>query len=160
MGDSGPAFLAGIAVRTAVVFVLLAFGVRGTGKRQTGELNVHDLFFVLIVANAVQNAMTKGNGSLAVALVSAGTLLLLGWLGATLLSKQPAWEAWLVGAPTVLVEGGRMVRSSMRREGVTEDELMAAVRGRGLTDLAGVRLAVLEIDGSISVVPREEKPGV
>ncbi len=78
MSDSGPAFLAAVAVRTAIVFALLLVGVRLTGKRQTGEMNANDLLLVLVLANAVQNAMTQGNGRLAVALVSSGTLILLG----------------------------------------------------------------------------------
>ncbi len=156
MDDSGVGFLAAVAVRTAIVFVLLVVGVRATGKRQTGELNVHDLLLVLILANAVQNAMTKGDGRLSVALVSAGTLVLLGWLLATLTSRRPRCESWLVGAPTVLAQDGRAVRRHLHREGVSEGELMAAVRDQGLAGLAAVRLAVLEIDGTISVVPREE----
>lgn len=155
MEDSGFGFLAAIAVRTAIIFLMLIVGMRVTGKRQTGEMNIKDLLLVLIVANAVQNAMTKGNGDLAVALVSAGTLILLGWLYAILVGKYPSWQAWLVGAPTVIVHNGRMIRPNMRREGLTENDLMAAVRDMGLDNLARVRLAILEIDGTISIIPQE-----
>ncbi len=161
MGDSGPIFLAAIAARTAIVFVLVLVGLRLTGKRQAGELNLHDMFLVLVLCNAVQNAMTNGNGRLTVALVSSGTLIFLGWLFARLLSRHPSWEPWAVGVPTVIVEDGRVFRRAMRREGVTRDELLAAVRDQGVPDLADVRLAVLETDGSISVVPRraDRDPG-
>ncbi len=155
MADAGPGFLAAIAVRTAIVFVVVVAGLRLTGKRQAGELNLHDILLVLMLSNAVQNAMTRGDGRLAVALVSAGTLLVLGCLGAWLLSRNPAWEPWAVGEPTVLAEGGRVFRGGMRREGISRAELLAAVRKQGLADLDAVRLAVLEIDGSISVIPRE-----
>jgi uncharacterized membrane protein YcaP (DUF421 family) len=60
-----------------------------------------------------------------------------------------------VGEPTVLVEEGRVDRKNMRREGVSDDDLMAAVRDQGLADPADVRLAVLEPDGTISIIPRE-----
>lgn len=159
MDTPSAGFLAEIALRTAIVFVLLVVGMRGTGKRQAGEMNVHDLLLVLIIANAVQNAMTKGNGHLAVALVSAGTLLAFGWWAATILARNPHWHAGLVGAPTVLVEEGRPLRANLDREGVTEDELMAAVRDQGLPNVSDVRLAILEIDGSISVVPRTRSRG-
>jgi len=159
MADSQLSLLAAVAVRTAIVFVLLVVGLRATGNRQAGELNLHDVLLVLLLANAVQNAMTKGDGRLSVALVSAGTLVLLGWLFATLLSRHPAWERWAVGTPTVVVEDGRLLRRNLRREGVTEGEVLAAVRDQGVPDLAGVMFAVLEIDGSISVIPREPKPG-
>lgn len=152
-------FLAAIAVRTAVVLVLVMVGLRLTGKRQAGEMNLHDVLLVLVLANAVQNAMTRGDGRLSVALVSSGTLILLGTLWATLLSRHPGWEGLAVGEPTVLVEEGRMLRRNMRTEGVSKVELLAAVRDEGLPDLSGVKLAVLEVDGTISVVPREGKPG-
>ena len=156
MADSGWGLLAAVAVRTALVFLLLVVGVRLTGKRQTGEMNLHDLLIALIMANAVQNSMTKGDGRLGVALVSAGVLLLLGGLFAVLTVRRPAWEPWLVGAPTVLVQDGRVIRQHMRHQGVSDNDLMAAVRDQGVGELAGVRLAVLEVDGTISVIPREQ----
>lgn len=152
-----PGFLAGIAVRTATVFAVLVVGMRITGRRQAGELNLRDLLLVLTVANAVQNAMTRGNGHLTVALVSSGTLLLLGTLFAALQSRHPGLEKWVVGTPTILVEGGRPNRPNMRREGVSQEDLMAAVRSQGVADLFGVKLAVLETDGSISVIPRDQE---
>jgi uncharacterized membrane protein YcaP (DUF421 family) len=159
MDDSGPAFLAAVAVRTAIVFAAVVAGVRATGKRQTGEMNSRDLLLALMLANAVQNAMTKGDGSLGVALTAAGTLVLLGWAYAKLTGRRPGWEPGLAGVPTVLVQDGRPVRRALRREGISNRDLMAAVRDQGLAGLADVRLAVLEIDGEISVVPRDRPKG-
>lgn len=149
--------LAAVAVRTAIVFGFVLVGLRLTGRRQAGELNLHDLLLVLILANSVQNAMTKGEGHLAVALVSAGTLLSLGWLFAWVQCRYPFWERQVLGVPVVLVENGRRIRRHMRREGVTDGDLLAAVHEQALADVSDVRLAVLEVDGSISVVPREAK---
>ena len=157
MTASDLGFFAAIAVRTAIVLAVLVAGIRLTGKRQAGELNLHDLLLVLILANAVQNAMTRSDGRLPVALISAGTLILLGLLYAAVQSRWPGSEKWVVGVPTVLAEDGRMNRRHMRQEGVTEDELRAAVHDQGLADLREVRLAVLETDGSISVISREEE---
>ena len=151
----GAGFLAAVAVRTAVVFLALVVGLRLTGKRQAGEMNPHDLLVLLLLANAVQNAMTYGNGRLSVALASAGTLIGLGWLFAALQSRRPALESWTVGVPVVLVENGRMIRRIMRQEGVTREDLLAAVREQEVADLSGVKLAILEVDGTISVVARE-----
>jgi uncharacterized membrane protein YcaP (DUF421 family) len=144
--------------RTAIIFVLLVAAIRITGKRQMGEMNLHDLLLVMIMANSVQNAMTKGDGRLGVALVSGGTLIVLGWLLQTLIGRHESWEHLLMGVPTVIVENGRMIRGSMRREGVTEEEVLAAVRDQGLPDLARVRLAVLENNGTVSVIPEKQPP--
>ena len=159
MANTGAALLAGIVIRTAIVFFVLVVSVRWSGKRQTGEMNIHDLLFVMICANAVQNAMTEQSSHLLVALVAAGTLIALGWLITALRSKYPVLQKVLVGVPTILVEHGRVIRSNMRHEEVTENELMAAVRDQGVADLSGVQLAVLETDGSISVIPRQQPEG-
>jgi uncharacterized membrane protein YcaP (DUF421 family) len=156
MHDIGAGSLLATAVRTAIVLVALIGAVRLFGKRHTGELNLYDLLLVLIIANAVQNAMTRGNGHIVVAIVSAGTLMLAGWLGAALLSRRPGMERRLLGAPAVVVQDGRLLRKNLRRESIGEDELMMEVRKQGLADLASVKLAVLEIDGSVSVVPRDD----
>jgi len=154
MGDSGVLFLTAIAVRTAIVLVALIVGVRIFGKRQLGGMNVYDLVLVLALANAVQNAMTRGSGQLAVGLVSSGTLLVLGRLLGLAFVRRPSLERSLVGIPTVVVQDSRLLETNMRREGVTEAEVLAAVRGYGLSDLSEVKLAVVEPDGSLSVVPK------
>jgi uncharacterized membrane protein YcaP (DUF421 family) len=149
-------FLAAIAVRTMIVLIVLVIGLRLTGKRRAGELNQPDLILVLVLANAVQNAMTNGDGRLTVALVSAGTLIACGWIFAWLVRINPSVHQRLNGSPTVVVENGRALRQNLRREGVTREELLQAVREKGLADLADVRLAILEPDGTISIIPQEE----
>lgn len=153
MNDGGLAVLTVVAARTAIVLVALIVAGRVSGKRHFGELNMYDLMLVLIVASAVQNAMTKANSRVTVALVSAGTLMLIGWFVARVDVRWPGLERRVMGAPTVVAQDGRLNRRNMRREGVTADEVLAAAREQGLADLADVRLAVLELDGAISVVP-------
>lgn len=110
---------------------------------------------VLLISNAVQNALTYGSGKLMVGLVSAGTLLTIDLLMGSLFSRKPWIEKGLLGEPTVIAVDGRLDRKAMRREGIDENEVMAAVREQGLLDIAQVRLAVLEDDGSISVIPKK-----
>lgn len=151
----GPGLLAAIVVRTAIVLVVLVIGLRVSGKRRIGELNLFDLLLVLLIANAVQNAMTKSNQHLAVALVSAATLMLLGWIFAKAMTRWPGMERRLLGTPTVIVRDGQMLKQNMKHEGVTEDELMSAVRDQGLANVSDVQLAVMELDGFLSVVPKQ-----
>lgn len=148
-----------IVARTAIVFAALDIWIRLAGRRHAGELNMYDILVVLIIANAVQNAMTKSSGKVTVAFVSAGTLIVSGWLIAKVIAKWPLLEERLMSAPTVVVQDGQMIQKSMRHEGVTEVELRTAMRKQGLVDLTDVRLAVLEMDGVISVVPKENAQG-
>ena len=155
MPDTGLGFLLASAARTTIVLLALVVGVRIFGKRQIGEMNTQDVLLILIMANAVQNAMTKGSGQLLVAIVSAGALILLGWIIATALYRWPALEPRLMGSPTVIVHNGQLIRHNLRDERLTIDEVLAAVRKQGLADLDDVKIAFLEMDGSISVVPRD-----
>jgi uncharacterized membrane protein YcaP (DUF421 family) len=148
-------FLFTIGVRTAIVLIYLAAGLRLLGKRQIGQMNLYDLVLVMALANAVQNAMTAGKGELSVGLVSAGTLLFIGRVVTALFVRQPQLEERLVGSPTLIINDGHLVWENMRREQITEEQVMTALREHELTDPGQAKLAVLEVDGSLSVVPRD-----
>ncbi len=148
-------FLAAIAVRTAITLLLVTTGLCLLGKREIGEMHLYDLMLILILSNAVQNSMTKSIGVIWVALVSSGTILLLGWSAAKLFVRYPPLERRLMGVPTVLVLHGRFVRASMKHERIDEQEVLMQMRVQGIEKVNDVRLAVLETDGTISVVPVE-----
>ncbi len=148
-------FLVKIGVRSAIVLLWLVLGFRLLGKRQMGQMNIYDLAMVMLLANAVQNAMTMGKGEVLVGVVSAGALILLGRLLSALFVRLPKLEERLVGTPTVVIQHGQLVRENMRREHISEDEVMAALRVHGLGDPKDAQLAVLEVDGTLSVVPRD-----
>jgi len=147
-----------LAVRTFIVFVFLIVGLRLLGKRNLGQMQVYDLAMIMAVANGVQNAMTNGSGVLAGGLASAGTLLISGWALNRFFTKLPRLESRWVGHPTLLVNNGHLVKDHMRRERVSTDMLMAAVRAHGLRELSQVKMAILEVDGSLSIVEAQDDP--
>lgn len=147
-------FLSLICARTAVILLVLTVGLRLLGKRQIGQMNIYDLAMVMALANAVQNAMTNGKGDLSVGIVSSSTLILIGWLFARLFVRHPDMQRRIIGSPTLLVHEGRCVRDHMRRECVSEQQVRTAARQYGLQGLDQVMMAVLEVDGSISIVPK------
>jgi uncharacterized membrane protein YcaP (DUF421 family) len=147
--------LLGIVGRTALIYLLVVAGMRLLGTRALGRMSVFDFVLVVVVANAVQNALVGGDNTLAGGLASAATLLAVNRLLTALLDRFPRLEKQVIGEPVVLVADGHVRAEAMRREGVTREELMAALREHGLADLADVRLAVLEVDGTVSVVPKE-----
>jgi uncharacterized membrane protein YcaP (DUF421 family) len=146
-------FLSLIASRTAIVFVAAVAGLRLLGKRQIGQVNIYDLAMIMALANAVQNAMTSGTGNLTTGIVCAGVLLVLGRLLSHLFVTWPRLEQNLCGTPTVLVSEGKIVHPHMTRAGVTEEQLNESLREHGFTDVSKARMAVLEVDGSLSIVP-------
>jgi uncharacterized membrane protein YcaP (DUF421 family) len=146
-----------IVLRSAVVYVTLFVGLRLMGKRELGQMTVFDLVVVLLLANAVQNAMVGPDTSLWGGLIAAGVLLVLNKGVAMLRLHRDAWGRLLEGTPTVLVQGGQFLDPALRKEGIERAQVLMAMREHGIADIDEVQLAVLETDGSISVVPKEAR---
>jgi uncharacterized membrane protein YcaP (DUF421 family) len=146
-------FLSLIAARTVIVFASCVIGLRFLGKRQIGQINIYDLAMIMALANAVQNAMTSGTGNLTTGIVCASVLLCLGRLITGLLIKWPKLETNLCGCPTLVINDGVEIEAHLRSAGITSDQLHQSLRQHGYTNASKVRLAVLEIDGTLSVVP-------
>jgi uncharacterized membrane protein YcaP (DUF421 family) len=142
-----------IVLRTLVVYLVVLIGLRLAGKREIGQMTVFDLVVLLLLANAVQNAMVGPDSSLLGGILAAGVLLVLNALVARLGLRWPHLRRLVEGTPTLLVLRGEVILEHLRREGLDQETLEAAVREHGVARLEDVEIAVLEIDGSISVVP-------
>lgn len=147
------------AAKTVVIVTLLAVGLRLLGKRQMAQLNVYDVAMLMAAANAVQNAMTAGRGSLGIGISSATAAVATGWLATRVLGLRPRLSHRLLGTPTVLVRDGTVLTSRLRSERVTPEELDEAIRQHGLSSVDEVGLAVFEVDGTINIVANQEMPG-
>ncbi|MFN2588658.1 MAG: DUF421 domain-containing protein [Actinomycetota bacterium] len=142
-----------IAARTVLVYGGVLVGLRVAGKRELGQMTVFDLVVVLLIANAVQNAMTGPDFSVQGGLVAAAVLLVLNRAIALVRLHSASWGRLLEGVPTVLVQDGQFLEPGLRREGLERSQIEMAMREHGIENVGGVRLAVLETDGAISIVP-------
>lgn len=142
-----------IVLRTAAIYLAILIGLRLAGKREIGQMTVFDLVVLLLIANAVQNAMVGPDTSLAGGILAAVVLLVLNAVVAWLRLRWPRLRRLVEGSPTLLVLRGEVIADHLRREGLDQETLEAALREHGVADLGDVEMAVLEIDGSISVVP-------
>jgi uncharacterized membrane protein YcaP (DUF421 family) len=140
------------AIKTMIVMVLLVVGFRVLGKREAAQLNLYDLAMLMALANAVQNAMTGGLGNLPVGLATSSTLLVGAWAFTRLVVRRPKLEARFVGTPVLLVHDGRVLPRQLRRNLVSPEELSEACRQHGILSPEQCAAAVLEVDGSISIV--------
>lgn len=143
-----------IAAKTTVIYLFVVAGMRLLGTRELGQMTVYDFVLIVVISNAVQNALVGGDTTLVGGLVSALTMLVINRLFTSLLTHFDWIEKTMVGEPVVLVSDGKIQWDRMRREGVDQKELMAGLREHGVADLEKVQLAVLEVDGTISVVPK------
>lgn len=149
--------LPSIVLRTAIIYVLLVLALRLGGKREVGQLSILELVVVLVVADAVQNSMVGDNTTLYGGIVAAGTLFALDRGLRAVADRYRSVRKVLEGEPSLLVRNGRPLLAAMKREGVEPDELHAALRAHGVARMEDVALAVLEVDGTISIVPRDER---
>jgi uncharacterized membrane protein YcaP (DUF421 family) len=143
-----------IVDRTAIIYVAVLSGMRLSGKRQVGQLTPFDLVLLLLIANAVQNAMTGPGTSLIGGLAAAATLLVLN----TVISRLAPWNkrvhSIVEGNPTLLIHSGKIIKSHLEREKIGVQELHQASREHGIASVEEVQGAVLEVDGSISVIKK------
>jgi uncharacterized membrane protein YcaP (DUF421 family) len=146
-----------IILRSFLVYLGLLFGLRVMGKRELGQMTVFDLVVLLLVANAVQNAMVGADASLQGGLLAAAVLLISNWAVSALGYRWTLWGRLLEGSPTVLVQNGDFLDPSLRKERLERRQVEMAMREHGIDSVENVKLAVLETDGSISVVPNESR---
>lgn len=140
-----------LVLRGSVVYAFLLILLRITGKRQVGQLAPFDLVLLLVLSNAVQNAMNGGDASILGGLVSAGTLVALNSLVSWVTYRSKTAEALIEGRPLLLIHNGAVLETHMAWARVTHHELNAALRQAGFTRVNDVHTAVLENNGVISV---------
>lgn len=155
-----------VVLRTAIVYVLVLAGLRLAGKREMGELASFDFVMILLLANAVQNAMTGPNTSLMGGIVAAATLLVINYSVSALVHRYPRLRRIILGQRTTLIEQGIPQLDTLEREHIDEDEIMTAAREHDILKISDIRRAWLEVDGNITFqtmngrhmhVPRKKK---
>ncbi len=146
-----------IFLRGTVVYLVLFGLLRAVLRRESGAVGITDLLVVVLLADAAQNAMADDYTSIPDGVLLVATIVFwshaLNWLG----FRYPLIQRLVHPAPLKLIEDGRLLRRNMRRELVTEDEILSQVRLQGMNDLSQVEEAFIEGDGRISVVARNGK---
>lgn len=146
-----------IAAKTAVIYLFLILGLRVLGKRELGQMSLYDLVMIIVLGNAVQNAMINNDNTLVGGLVAATVLLVMNRLFNVVTVHSRPVQHLMVGDPVLIVSDGKLLPRPMRHQGITSDQVMAALREHGIEDLEAVHMAVLEVDGTISVLPKGTK---
>jgi len=145
-----------LIVRAVIVYGLLLLLLRITGKRQVGQLAPFDLVLLLVLSNAVQNAMNGGDNSVLGGIISAVTLILLNFCVGYLTYRSKRLETLIEGQPEVLIHNGKLFEQVMARAQLTHHELNAALRQAGCVAVSEVHCAILENNGTITV---HQRPG-
>lgn len=141
-----------IVLRCLAVYGVMIAGLRIFGKNQLSQLNAGDVVLLLLISNAVQNAMVGNNVSLQAGLLAALVLFVVNFILKKIIFKNPKLQEVIQSEPEVLVRDGIIDLKKMKEEEITSDELYETIREHGVDDVKNVKLAVLEVDGNISVV--------
>ncbi len=145
-----------LVVRAVVVYAFILVALRVGGKRQIGQMGPAEFVALLLVSNAVQNSMNGGDNSITAGLILAGVLLALsaaiGWLS----YRSRRFSDLIQGRSTLLVYKGEVVIKNLSTCRVSLHELRALLRRQGFHDLKDIHEAVLEANGSLSVVRRAD----
>lgn len=150
--------IAEMVVRGTIMYLALFVMLRFLGRRQTGSLGTADVLVIVLLADAAQNGMSNDYKSIPEGLVLVATILGWDYLIDWIAFRFPAFGRRLEPAALPLIRAGRVQRRNMRKEMITNDELMSQLREAGVETVADVKLAQLESDGRISVVRADKTP--
>lgn len=146
-------------IHAFVIYAGLTLLMRLMGKRQLGELELSELLVTILISEIASKPITEPEASLLDAFVPCAALMGLEYLLSVLSLHSIRLRSVLSGRPALLVTRGRIDQKQMRKNRITPDELAAALRSDGVTDLRDVAYAVLETSGRINVIPTpRERP--
>lgn len=142
-----------IFVRGSIVYLALFFGLRLIFQREAAGLGISDLLVVVLLADAVQNAMGNDYQSLPGGLLLAGTIMGWDWFLSYLAFRYPPIRRAVRPRPITLIRDGQVIEENLSREMVTYEELMGEIRRQGIEQVEDVRHAHMESNGVITAIP-------
>ena len=141
-----------IIIRSASVYLFMLIALRLFGKKELSQLNTADVILILLISNSVQNAMVGSNISLFGGLAAASVLFVINFTLKKLMYKFPKFSDLMQEKPEILIHEGKMDFKVLSKLNITHDELKEAIREHGVEHFSDVKLAMLEIDGNISII--------
>ena len=142
--------------RIAFIYFFLMVALRVMGKREMSQMSAFELVTLLMVPEIFSTALAREDYSMTHATVGVATLFTLVFITSLVTFRSRRIETLVEGQPTILVSNGKPIERNLKRERVTVDEVFAELHKAGLHELAQVRWAILEPDGKIAIIPRQE----
>jgi uncharacterized membrane protein YcaP (DUF421 family) len=144
-------------VRASVVYLAVMALLRMGGKRQVGQMGMAQLVALLLISNAVQNAMNGNDASITGGIILASVIMIWSFAFEVVTSRSKRWENLIQGRPRILIRNGKLIPDALRREHLSVSELRTALRKQGVHELNLIDHAILESDGFISIRRKGEK---
>ncbi|TBX70191.1 DUF421 domain-containing protein [Flavobacterium silvisoli] len=141
-----------IVIRSVAVYVFMVIALRIFGKKELSQLNTADVILILLISNSVQNAMVGTNSSLLGGITAAIALFIINMIFKKIMLNSKFIKDLVQDKPEILVHNGKIYFKSLAKLGITSEELQEAMREHGVEFYKDVKLAMFEIDGSISII--------
>lgn len=145
-----------IILRSAVVYFFMVIALRLFGKKELSQLNTADVILILLISNAVQNAMVGSNSSLLGGLVAALVLFTINFILKKVMYNSKAFSDLIQDKPLILIHNGIIDFNALAKLEISSDELDEVIREHGVENYKKVKLAMMEIDGNISVISSDK----
>lgn len=145
-----------IIIRSTSVYLFMIIALRIFGKKELSQLNTADVILILLISNSVQNAMVGSDTSLWGGLAAAAVLFIINFTLKKLMFKFAKFSNFMQEKPEILIHNGTLDFKSLSKLNITSDELREAMREHGVEHFSQVKLAMLEIDGNISIISGEK----
>lgn len=143
-----------ISAKSIAIYLFILLALRLFGKKELAQLSVVDLVFILLISNSVQNAMVGPDNTLLGGIAAATGLFVINYIFKLLLNKFPSISHLVQGDELMLIYNGKILKSHLDRAMISIEELNASVREHGVESIEDVDLAILEVDGNISVLSK------
>ncbi len=144
-----------IVLRASFAFAFIFFLTRVVGRRELASLEPFDLILLIVLGDLVQQGVTQSDYSVTGLVLAGGTIALMQVAVAYVSFRFRRLRTLLDGEPIVLVDDGRVLERNLKRERLTQDELVVMARQNQMDSLAKVRWAVLETSGAITFIPKQ-----
>jgi uncharacterized membrane protein YcaP (DUF421 family) len=141
-----------IVIRSAAVYLFMVVALRVFGKKELSQLNTADVILILLISNSVQNAMVGNNTTLWGGLAAATILFAINFILKKLMFNYKLFSHFMLEKPEILIHNGNLDFKTLSKLNITSDELKEAMREHGIEHFTDVKLAMLEIDGNISII--------
>ncbi len=141
--------------QSLAIYVFLVVALSRVGRSLMAGLTPFEYLIVALLGSAVETGLYHGSSSLSAGLVSAATVILADRAACALMNRYPRLGRLLAGRPVVLVHNGQLVGPHLRQLRLTEQAVRAAIRRRGYDDLDDIRLAIMEANGEVGVIPKD-----
>lgn len=141
-----------VILRSAAVYLFMVVALRIFGKKELSQLNTADVILILLISNSVQNAMVGSNTSLWGGLAAATVLFAINFILKKLMYRFKGFGNFIQQKPEILIHDGNLDFKTLSRLNITSEELKEAMREHGIEFFKDVKLAMLEIDGNISII--------